>query len=367
MTTYKYLKDHSYYSDLYDRLTIEECQRWENKEYPKSLNETDEEAMLTKVKEEYFHKVVIRLGIYFLTADRAAKKSETIQEWMKRDQEKDERLANAEEPKHIRCLGCSSLLTDCISRDLMDNHDGQEAVLFMFECGKCHKRRAFWENGKEWEHKPKCIQCRAEVVSESTKKDAIITTRYSCSHCGHVEVDTMDLNKNKEEKVDPDFEAHRKKYCISELEGKEIIRESQERKALLDSWKERDEKKELYQDIAKIQKLTIVELQTLLDPLLEKAGYTKLEFEKPTLEKDVILGFSLQDAKSGRGDYDSRHDLQKLFKKALSLTNWRLMSDGVTYRLGFLQGRLRGIEGEEKLKELLESEQKKRDKKINKQ
>ncbi len=155
---------------------------------------------------------------------------------------------------------------------------------------------------------------------------------------------------------------NRKKYCISELEGKEIIRESQERKALLDSWKERDEKKELYQDIAKIQKLTIVELQTLLDPLIEKAGYTKLEFEKPVLEKDVILGFSLQDAKSGRGDYDSRHELQKLLKKALSSTNWRLMSDGVTYRLGFLQGRLRGIEGEEKLKELLESEQKKRDK-----
>jgi hypothetical protein len=42
------------------------------------------------------------------------------------------------------------------------------------------------------------------------------------------------------------------------------------------------------------------------------------------------------------------------------------MSDGVTYRLGFLQGRLRGMEGEEKLRELLESEQKKRDKKLNK-
>lgn len=357
--SYKHLKDEPYYSDLYDRLTIEECQRWENKKYPKSLKETDEEAKLAKVKEEYFHKVVIRLAIYFLTADRAAKKSETIQEWMKRDQEKDERLANAEELKGIRCLGCSSLLTDCISRDLMDNHQGQEEVLFMFECGKCHKRRAFWENGKEWEHKPKCIQCRAEVVSESTKKDTTIITRYSCSHCGHVEVDTMDLSKKEEEKVDPDFEANRKKYCIPEDEGRKIIRESQEMKELVDSWKERDEKKELYADIAKIQKLTIVELQTLLDPLLEKAGYTKLEFEKPDLEKDVILGFSLQDAKSGRVEYDSIHDLQKLLKEVLSPTNWRLMSDGVSYRLGFLQGRLRGVDGEEKLKALLESEQKK--------
>lgn len=350
--TYKHLKDESYYSDLYDRLTIEECQRWENKEYPKLLKETDEEAKLTKVKEEYFHKVVIRLAIYFLTADRAAKKSETIQEWMKRDQEKDEWLAHAEEPKHIRCLGCSLFLTDCISRDLMDNHQGQEEVIFMFECGKCHKRRAFWENGKEWEHKPKCIQCRSEVVSESTKEGDIITTRHSCSHCGHEEVDTMDL-KTKEEAADPNFEANRKKYCISELEGKEIIRESQERKVLLDGWKERDEKKALYEDIAKIQKLTIVELQSLITPVIEKAGYTKLEFEKPDLQKDVVLEFSLQDAESGRGDYDSVHNLQKLLKKTLEPTNWRLMSDGVSCRLGFLQGRLRGIEGEEKLKELV--------------
>ncbi len=356
---YKYLKGHSYYSNLYDRITIEECQRWENKEYPKSLKETDEEAKLTKVKEEYFHKVVIRLAIYFLTADRAAKKSETIQEWMKRDQEKDERVANAEEPRGIRCLGCSSLLTNCISRDLMDNHQGQEAVLFMFECGKCHKRRAFWENGKEWEHKPKCIQCRSEVVSENTREGDIITTRYSCSHCGNVEVDTMDLNK-KEEEVDPHFEANRKKYCISELEGKEIIRESQEMKELVDSWRERDEKKELYEDIAKIQKLTLVELQTLVTPVIEKAGYTKLEFEKPTLEKDVILGFSLQDAQSGRVEYDSVHNLQKLLKKTLEPTNWRLMSEGVSYRLGFLQGRLKGVEGEEKLKQLLETERKKK-------
>lgn len=175
----------------------------------------------------------------------------------------------------------------------------------------------------------------------------------------------MDLNKKEEEKVDPDFEANRKKYCISELTGKEIIRESQEMKELVDSWKERDEKKELYEDIAKIQKLTLVELQTLVTPVIEKAGYTKLEFEKPVLEKDVVLGFSLQDAQSGRVEYDSIHNLQKLLKDALKPTNWRLMSDGVTYRLGFLQGRLRGVEGEEKLKVLLESEQKKRDKKIS--
>jgi hypothetical protein len=352
--SYKHLKDEFYYSELYDSLTIEECQRWENKEYPESLKEKNEEEKLTKVKEEYFHKVIIRLAIYFLTADRAAKKSETIQEWMKRDQVKDEKVASALEPKNIRCLGCSSFLVNYTSRDLMDNHAGQDAVLFMFECGKCHKRRAFWENGKEWEYKPKCTKCQAEVISESTKKDSTITTQYSCSHCGHIETDTMDLTENKEEKADPNFDANRKKYCIPEQEGVKIIRESQEMKELLDKWEDKDKNKDLYDAVGKIQKLTIVELQTLLNPLIEKAGYTKLEFEKPDLQKDVVIGFSLQDAKSGRGEYDSIHNLQRLIKEALRPTNWRLMSDGVNYRLGFLQGRLRGVEGEEKLRELVE-------------
>jgi len=41
------------------------------------------------------------------------------------------------------------------------------------------------------------------------------------------------------------------------------------------------------------------------------------------------------------------------------------MSDGVNYRLGFLQGRLRGVEGEEALRKLVELEQKKIDTKLS--
>jgi len=46
--------------------------------------------------------------------------------------------------------------------------------------------------------------------------------------------------------------------------------------------------------------------------------------------------------------------LQKLIDKALIDTNWRLMSDGVSYRLGYLSGRLRACESEEDLKKLVE-------------
>ncbi|MDD4111034.1 MAG: hypothetical protein PHS54_05770, partial [Clostridia bacterium] len=45
-------------------------------------------------------------------------------------------------------------------------------------------------------------------------------------------------------------------------------------------------------------------------------------------------------------------DLKKLLNNSLKKTNWRLMSDGVNYRLGFLSGRLKGYEGEEDILKL---------------
>ncbi len=357
MTTYKYLKDYSYYSDLYDRMTIEECKRWEKQ----IVEYTPEEIKLggdKKAELENVKAYINRLALLFMKGDRFEKKPETIRHMMEIAQAKDEKLEHAREPQGIRCLKCSSLDMICTSRDLMDNKEDKEEVLFMFECKHCDKRRAYWENGKEWEHKPLCPKCHSELRLERSRKENIITTYSTCSQCDYKETDTLDLNEKKEEKVDPNFESDRQKYCLSEKEGQEYITWNTEFQELSHILKDREENKDVHEAIAKIQKLTVVELQTLLNPLIEKAGYTKLEFEKPNLQKDVVLGFSLQDAKSGRGDYDSRHDLQKLFKKALSPTNWRLMSDGVAYRLGFLQGRLRGVEGEEALRRFVENDNK---------
>lgn len=46
--------------------------------------------------------------------------------------------------------------------------------------------------------------------------------------------------------------------------------------------------------------------------------------------------------------------IQKLIKKVLADTNWRLMSEGARYRLGMLEGRLRAYEREEDLLKLVE-------------
>jgi len=350
---YQHLKDYTHYDELYDKLTIEECQQWENNPYLRDISKLKgEEKKVAKLKKETFRSLVIPMSLVFLKAGRAADKSETIQKWMERDRAKDEKLANAREPEGVRCFGCSSLLKNCISRDLMDNHQGKEDVLFMFECDKCGKRRAYWENGKEWKHTPTCIKCRAEVQTNSVKKDNIITTEYRCSKCGHIEIDKIDLNKS-DDRVKPDFEANRKKYCIPESEGREMMRQAERASKLVDRWKDEEKNKELYEAVRKIKRLTISELQSLLDPVVEKSGYAKLDFEKPEIEKNVILGFSLQDVKVGRDQNNSVYDLQGLLKKTLEDTNWRLMSDGVNYRLGFLTGRLKGFESEEDILKLV--------------
>lgn len=356
--SYKHLKDYIYYSELYDRMTINECEHWENGRGTAIENpKTDEE--IKQQQKFLLTQIAIDLGLWFCKGDCYLKKEETIDKWMARDREKDEKLENAIEPKGMRCLYCSSPLSNCISRNFMTDSKGNEEVVFMFECDKCHKRRAYWENGNEWQLKPSlCPKCKNEMNSAHTKKDNGVETVYSCQKCSYKETDFMDFNKKKDD-VDPDFEMKRKKYCLTEEEGRRYSSEKinvDQIVALSKKQKDEKENKKIFDDIGNIKILTIIELQNLLDPLIVKASYAKFEFEKPEIQKDVILGFSVQDTKSGRNDRESIYDLQRLLRATLKPTNWRLMSDGVSYRLGYLQGRLRGIEGEEKLRKLIEND-----------
>ncbi|MFA6485727.1 MAG: hypothetical protein WCV59_05610 [Parcubacteria group bacterium] len=355
-----YIKDDSYYSELYDRFTIEECERWERKEkVPIENPETEKDVK--KQKEIIANNFAVAFGLRFVKGERYLQKEETVRQWMERDRAKDEKLENAVEPKGVRCLGCSSPDMKCISRDLMTDSHNEESVLFMFQCGRCGRKRAYWENGVEWKARPNpCPKCGAEMDSERSSKGDIIKTIYSCPSCQHTEIDSMNIGVKKDT-IDSDFETKRKKYCLSEEEGKEYASAKitmEQVSSFMKRWKEKEENKDLYNEIENTKKLTILELQKILDPVIENAGYAKLEFEKPDLQKDVILGFGLQDEKSGRNDRESVHELEKLIKKALEDTNWRLMSDGVNYRLGFLTGRLRGVEGEDNLKRLILSNKK---------
>ena len=132
--------------------------------------------------------------------------------------------------------------------------------------------------------------------------------------------------------------------------------EAEQLSQLVKSWEEREKNKKLYEKAAKIKKLTVAELQKLLAAALKKEEYINLELSKPEIKKDVIIEFTVQDNKTDRGEYDSKHQLQKLFKSTPEKTNWRIMSEGMNYRLGILSGRLRGYESEEDLLELIKKQ-----------
>ena len=75
---------------------------------------------------------------------------------------------------------------------------------------------------------------------------------------------------------------------------------------------------------------------------------SKLNFDSIETKKHVIISFSVQDPTERNND-ESPKKLQKLIKRVLLHHNWRLMSDGISYRLGILTGRLKAYETEDDL------------------
>ncbi len=80
--------------------------------------------------------------------------------------------------------------------------------------------------------------------------------------------------------------------------------------------------------------------------------YINLQFSKPEIERFVVIPFTIEDTDSKREEYDSRSKCKRIINNTLEKTNWRLMSEGIDYRLGYLTGKLKGYENEEDIANL---------------
>ena len=114
------------------------------------------------------------------------------------------------------------------------------------------------------------------------------------------------------------------------------------------------------QKVAKLKRMTVVELDKLVSETIEKEKYIKLMLEKPEIDRFVIVPFTVQDSDSSRKENASVCKLNRILRKTLEGTNWRLMSEGVQYRLGYLSGKLKGYEREEDLLDLAKKRQAKK-------
>lgn len=337
----KNLKEKQYYIDRYDKMTVEDTRRF----IKNVLNSSKDEE--TKAVSKMFYDLIM----YYHNGEAYMNKEPTIQKWMEKDRERDLIYESAQEPNNIRCR-CSKKMHSTLKTFYSD-----ERILFFFNCPSgCLPRRAIFSNGEELESKnDNCSNCNVELNQEMKRSDDIITTIYTCKTCDYVNTETLDLSVKKKE-VDPDYEKDRKLFCLSDEEGFKFADHVRNMKAVNEMMKEREEKeakKDIYDQVEKMNKLSIPQVKDFVEKFLSKSKYENLTFEKADISRVVSLSFSIEDP-SNTHEFDSKQNLKKIIKSELKNTNWRLMSDGISCRLGLLSGKIRVYENEKDLARLIE-------------
>ncbi len=335
------LKERSTYEDRYDHTTVF-IARLDMKSFLEFRDKWLE--MMPENEENKFRNSFHLNNIYMLMVgnklvDRYNEREQAIQSMIAEDEARDARLSAARLISEPACEHCGKTGLRITDKEFMHRDDqGRGDILFVLHCSACDKNTAVWEDGSPWEHRhTKCPKCELVMEEKSSRRGKVITTTYNCSNCTHTYKDKLDLNP-KDEPEDPDYESDRHAFC---LEDEKVRKEHQDAKYRFEDLirfakehKEKEDSKHIYDAMKEMKKPKIAELAPLLQPVLEKAGYTEFSLDRPEIGKDVFVGFNCLDTKSDRNDHDSIKTLEKLVKKTLADTNWRLMTDGIHYRLG---------------------------------
>ena len=357
----EYLKDRQYYIDRYDLSTINTCLtvlKVFKETYQEMLTSPDGKNISVDEKTRTVN-YLYNQKIYSLTADRYEKKEQTINKWINEDQEKQDKY-DQNPPTNINCSNCN-ISMECTFKELLDFRAEPHRMVYFFDCKNCKSRKAIYENGDEYKSEPQlCPKCKKTTKTSIKIKGEVSTYITKCTSCDYIDVDISDHSEWKKEyelkqKEDTELLAkHREKFCLSDTEGKErldILAQMEYANEVYEVEK-RKFKHPAYTQVDNIKTLSITELETLLTPTLEKGSFIKLTFDKPEIGPQIVMHFTLQEGKSDRKDNDSTSALEKLLKTALKDSNWRLMSTGVRYQLGFLTGDLKGYSSKEDILKL---------------
>jgi len=354
-----YLHDDQFYNDLYDLNTINNGLSYRNSPPPKNLKGEDG-SKFTPEQIQINNKLVTDILLYYFKGERYKKKADTIREWTLKDSQRQEFYDKKPEPQHILCPKCRGHM-QCTFKSLEEDLDEHMRMLFFFKCLSCNNNEAVFDNGEFWKSKPDlCPKCFHELQSTPSRKNNVVTTVRKCPNCSFSDSNEYDLDKNStefenEKEADKKLlEQYRSEFCLSGKEGTEYVVQTAHFLSLKEDLDKLEQKKvdPAYQKALQLKKLTIVELEKKLTKAMENAKYAKLVLDKPEIDKFVIVPFTAQDTDSSRKESDSTNTLKKLLKKSLEATNWRLMSEGITYRLGYVSGKLKGYEREDDLAEL---------------
>ena len=339
MNDYKHLKERSYYEEMYDRHTVEEC-RWY--EEPRPMDEEDVKKGLTPDSVQWMHTFVTDWLMFQCAGNRYLHREESISESMERDRQRDALMERARIPL-LRCPSCGRAMK-CFHKHLnFDFNDTKrEWVEFFLGCQACKQSKTVFENGMEVpEKRSLCIKCNKEVESSTTKKNGKRYYVDTCQHCGHVEETVSTLDEKKEEPTQEEierFEYDKKRFCLTSTQGERYKHWVEGMKRMKEMEKEQEANVEFYDKLAEVKKLNIAGLEKLLKAAIKKAGYTDLQISMPPPTGQIILDFSVRDMEEKRKEYDSRNTLEKTIEKVLEDKNWALMSEEFVTGLASLVG-----------------------------
>lgn len=357
-----YLKNEQHYIDLYDLHTVETCldYYWTlRKGMEKRRNEIKD---MTPAKFDQDVHRCCSYAINILKAERYRHKSKSISEWMDRDRKLQDIEENTQPPNGIYCKECGSP-TKVGMKLMHDSHTDNPRMTFMFECIKCKKRQIRYEDGSEWIYKlPQCPKCNSPLKEDIKHlKEHVLETKSSCTQCSYTKTDIDDSTafwkeqKEKEAKGKKLLTEYRDEFCLNDKNGPKYLASIDGIISFAKEMKEREKKEKdpICQKAKQLKKLKAGELKELLEKKMTQSQYSDLQFGKPEMGKYIIIDFSVNDMKNNRNEHESINLLRKIMRSTLEKSNWRLMTDGPSYRLGILTGRLKAYEKEEDLLELV--------------
>ena len=245
----KYLKSYQHYADLYDRHTVEQCRRTEQRGNKATEDLPPLEGKKFNKKEAArVRQAAVAYILHFETGERYLNREKRIQEWMDADQKRDKLLESAQAPEDIRCLMCRSKLASTF-KELWSELDKEDRVLFMYDCpNKCLPRRAFFSDGQEWRTKPNlCPRCDTELKRSMDDTGEKLVTTDTCSKCKYTKSDELVWTHKKEEAVDMNFAKDRDRFCLTSEDGRKYQDEKwrlEQMGKFMEEWKEKEKVRE---------------------------------------------------------------------------------------------------------------------------
>jgi len=349
-----YQKTGKYYSDFYDRHTVERCREIEH-QYAEDIDKEAGEIKISPSADLVMHQL-----LYFFAGDRYLGKEKTTNNWMERDEDKDKKLKNATPPDNITCDTCGSAMT---YKDKTFDTSDSKRVMFFFTCPNNHLPHKYvYSDSTAWRKNPVlCPDCDSKLKEKSTKSDKKIVTKYSCANCGYSDTDTINLETKDQSKEDPYFEEDRQRFCLSKEAGEAYRdeRHSIEQMSELErKWEDETEHKEEKSRADATERLTVPHIKRKVRSLSEEKDLEAIKFDDLEVSpQSTYLKFSVEDPQATKENYRKRClDFKKDIEGDLKDTNWRLMSKGISYHLGIMSGRLRVYESDDDIYNLIKRE-----------